>query len=185
MSASQQILREACGMARWIPVAMFAVLLTGCFGEEHGDLKEWMAQNSEGLRGKIEPAPEVKIVEPVVYEAFSLLDPFNAAKMELAKKSSSGIAPNTNRPKEVLENYDLEKLRMVGILQQGKQIQALISAPDRNLYRVKVGNYMGQNFGMVVAISETEVKLKEIVEDSGGDWIERETILTLDEAEQN
>lgn len=166
-------------------LALVALLLTGCFGDEHGDLKEWMRENSEGLRGKIEPAPEVKTVEPFVYDAFSLLDPFDPAKMVLAKKGSGGgIAPNTNRPKEVLENYDLEKLRMVGVLQQGKTIQALISAPDKNLYRVKVGNYMGQNFGMVVSINETEVKLKEIVEDSGGDWVERETVLSLDEAEQ-
>ncbi|WP_255992117.1 pilus assembly protein PilP [Chitinolyticbacter albus] len=168
-----------------LPLAILAVSLTGCFGEEHGDLKEWMRENSEGLRGKIEAAPEVKTVEPFVYDAFAIPDPFDTAKMVLAKKGSgSSIAPNPDRPKEVLENYDLEKLRMVGVLQQGKVIQALINAPDRSLYRVKVGNYMGQNFGMVVSISETEVKLKEIVEDSGGDWVERETSLTLDEAEQ-
>ncbi|GAA5786795.1 pilus assembly protein PilP [Chitiniphilus shinanonensis] len=172
-------------MTRWLPLLGVSLLLAGCFGEEHGDLKEWMRENSEGLRGRIDPAPEVKTVEPTIYDAFALPDPFSVAKMELAKKGGgSGIAPNTNRPKEVLEGFDLEKLRMVGTIQQGKQIQALISAPDRNLYRVKVGNYMGQNFGMVVSINETEVKLKEIVEDSSGDWVERETALTLDEAEQ-
>jgi type IV pilus assembly protein PilP len=94
------------------------------------------------------------------------------------------LAPNTNRVKEVLENYDLEKLRMVGTLQQGKTVQALVRAPDGNLYRVKQGSYMGQNFGMVVKVSETEVSLKEIVEDSGGDWVERTTSLSLDDAEQ-
>ncbi|XZG70315.1 pilus assembly protein PilP [Chitinibacteraceae bacterium HSL-7] len=178
--------RSVSGAVRgWLGVILVSSLLTGCFGEEHGDLKEWMRQESEGLQGKIEPYPELVKFQPFVYDAFSLVEPFDPAKMELARKGAGGgLAPNTNRPKEVLENYDLEKLRMVGTLRSGKQIQALISAPDKNLYRVSVGNYMGQNFGMVVSINETELKLKEIVEDSGGDWVERETVLALDEAEQ-
>lgn len=73
---------------------------------------------------------------------------------------------------------------MVGILQQGKNIQALVNAPDGNLYRVKLGSYMGQNFGMVTGITETGIRLKEIVEESGGDWVERETTLNLEEVGQ-
>ncbi|SFZ77351.1 Pilus assembly protein, PilP [Chitinimonas taiwanensis DSM 18899] len=73
---------------------------------------------------------------------------------------------------------------MVGTLQKGKEVNALIRAPDGNLYRVKIGSYMGQNFGMVTGISETETSLKEIVEDSGGDWVERTSVLALDEMEQ-
>ncbi|BCL76491.1 fimbrial protein [Jeongeupia sp. HS-3] len=172
-------------MKRTIVLMLAALGLTGCFGEENSDLKEWMKEQSDGLRGKVEPLPEVKPYKPFTYDAFTLVDPFRPAKMEVAKRSNnSGLAPNMNRPREVLENYDLEKLRMVGTLQQGKVIQALIRGPDGNLYRVKPGSYMGQNFGMVTGISETEVKLKEIVEDSGGDWVERETALALDDAEQ-
>ncbi|AOY00615.1 pilus assembly protein PilP [Jeongeupia sp. USM3] len=172
-------------MKRTIVLMLAALGLTGCFGEENGDLKAWMKEQSDGLRGRVEPLPEVKPYQPFTYDAFSLVDPFRAAKMEVAKRSSnSALAPNMNRPREVLENYDLEKLRMVGTLQQGKVIQALIRAPDGNLYRVKQGSYLGQNFGMVTGISESEVKLKEIVEDSGGDWVERETALALDDAEQ-
>ncbi|WP_432723618.1 pilus assembly protein PilP [Jeongeupia wiesaeckerbachi] len=172
-------------MKRTIMLMLAALGLTGCFGEENSDLKAWMKEQSDGLRGKVEPLPEVKPYTPFTYDAFSLVEPFRASKMEVAKRSNnSGLAPNMNRPREVLENYDLEKLRMVGTLQQGKVIQALIRAPDGNLYRVKPGSYMGQNFGMVTGISEGEVKLKEIVEDSGGDWVERETALPLDDAEQ-
>ncbi|KAF0814075.1 hypothetical protein IGB42_01755 [Andreprevotia sp. IGB-42] len=172
-------------MKTYLALVLATLGLAGCFGEENSDLKEWMREKSDGLRGKVEPLPEVKPYQPFTYDAFSLPDPFRPSKMEVAKKgSNSGLAPNPNRPKEVLENYDLEKLRMVGTLQQGKTIQALIRAPDGNLYRVKVGSYMGQNFGMVAEISETEVKLKEIVEDSGGDWVERSTGLSLDDAEQ-
>ncbi|WP_410500133.1 pilus assembly protein PilP [Chitinibacter sp. S2-10] len=172
-------------MKRWILLLSLVSLLSGCFGEENSDLKAWMTEQSEGLRGRVEPLPEVKPYEPFAYDAFNLPDPFRPSKMELAKKGgNSGIVPNTNRVKEVLESYDLEKLRMVGTLQQGKVIQALVKAPDGNLYRVKVGSYMGQDFGMVTSVSETEIALKEIVEDSGGDWVERTTTLSLDDSEQ-
>lgn len=173
-------------MKRWTLLILASVAtLTGCLGEKNSDLKAWMAEQSEGLRGKVEPLPEVRPYQPFTYDAFGLPDPFKPSKMELAKKAgSSGLAPNTNRVKEVLENYDLEKLRMVGTLQQGKTVQALIKAPDGNLYRVRVGSYMGQDFGMVTQVTETEVSLKEIVEDSGGDWVERTTTLSLDDAEQ-
>ena len=172
-------------MKRWLFSVLVLSSLTACFSDEHSDLKEWMNEQSKGLRGKVEPLPEARVYVAFPYNAFELPDPFKPAKMELAKKNSgSGLAPNTNRVKEVLENYDLEKLRMVGTLQQGKIIQALVRAPDGNLYRVKQGSYMGQNFGMVMQVAETEITLKEIVEDSGGDWVERTTSLSLDDAEQ-
>jgi type IV pilus assembly protein PilP len=172
-------------MKRWMLLGLLASLLSGCWGEENSDLKAWMNEQSEGLRGRVEPLPEVKPYEPFNYDAFNLPDPFKPSKMELAKKGGgSGITPNINRIKEVLENYDLEKLRMVGTLQQGKIVHGLIKAPDGNLYRIRVGSYMGQNFGMVTNVSETEISLKEIVEDSGGDWVERNTTIGLDDAEQ-
>ncbi|HEY9100516.1 pilus assembly protein PilP [Chitinimonas sp.] len=160
--------------------------LVGCSGEQFSDLKTWMDESSNELKlkSRVEPLPEVKPYQPYVYDAFSLVDPFNRSKMEIAKKASGALAPNMNRPKETLEAYDLEKLRMVGTLQRGKDINALIRTPDGNLYRVKMGSYMGQNFGMVTAISETGVTLKEIVEDSGGDWVERTSVLALEDTEQ-
>lgn len=163
-------------------LACLAVSLAGCNGGDFDDLKSWMAESSQGLRGKVDPLPEVKPYQPFLYTAYDLVDPFNAAKMDVSKKSS--LSPNVNRPKEALENYDLEQLLMVGTIQKGKDIQALVQTPDNNLFRVKVGSYMGQNFGMVTEVSDTQVKLKEIVEDSGGDWIERASVLTLRELEQ-
>lgn len=175
---------EGSMIRRWLGLSLIVLGLSGCFGDENGDLKEWMQQNSENLQGKVEPLPEVKPYEPFTYAAHDLVEPFRPAKMEFAKKGGGALAPNMNRPKEPLEAYDLERLRMVGILQQGRNIQALVSAPDGNLYRVKLGSYMGQDFGMVVAITETGIKLKEIVEESGGDWVERETTLNLEEVGQ-
>lgn len=171
---------------RWMTVSLLAAGLAGCFGNENSDLEQWMKQSSEGLQGKVEPLPEVKPYEPFTYSAFEMADPFNKVKMDVVRKKAggSGLAPNTNRPKEQLEAYDLEKLKMVGVLQHGKLTEALIKAPDNKLYRVRLGSYMGQNFGMVVGISETEVKLKEIVEDSSGDWAERSATLNLEEVGQ-
>jgi len=171
---------------RWMCISLASLCLAGCFGDENSDLKAWMQKSSEGLQGKIESLPAVKPYEPFLYNAFDLVDPFRTSKMDFSKKGggSGALAPNTNRPREPLESYDLEKLKMVGILQQGKNIQALVNAPDGNLYRVKLGSYLGQNFGMVVGITETELKLKEIVEDSGGDWVERATSLNLEEVGQ-
>jgi type IV pilus assembly protein PilP len=165
-------------------LTLFPVLFLVACNEEFGDLKAWMDESSVGLKGHIEPLPEVKPYEPFIYAAFDLVDPFNKSKMAVARKSGGLLAPNLNRPRETLESYDLEKLRMVGTLQRGKEINALIKAPDGNLYRIKMGGYMGQNFGMVTAISESEISLKEIVEDSGGDWVERTSVLALDETEQ-
>jgi len=168
-------------------IAMLLVVgLAGCGGEQFSDIKTWMQENTQNLRGKVEPLPEFVPYQPLAYNAFDLLDPFNKAKMDVSKRNGggSGVAPNRSRPKETLEAYDLEKLKMVGTLQQGKDINALIRSPDGNLYRVKVGSYLGQNFGMVTTITESGVVLKEIIEDSGGDWVERTSTLSLDETEQ-
>jgi type IV pilus assembly protein PilP len=53
-----------------------------------------------------------------------------------------------------------------------------------NLYRVKKGNYMGQNFGVITAIDEAQISLKELVQDSTGDWVERMSSLQLVEAKR-
>lgn len=161
------------------------LLLAACGQREFGDLKQWMDDSTKAMHGKVEPLPEVKPYQPVIYNAFDLVDPFNRVKLEVAKKGGGGaLAPNMNRPKESLEAYDLEKLKMVGTIERDKTINALIRSPDGNLYRVKLGSYMGQKLGMVTAITEREITLKEIVEDSGGDWVERTSTLSLEETEQ-
>ena len=88
------------------------------------------------------------------------------------------MAPDLNRRKEPLEAFPLEQLKMVGTLSQDKETYALVRA-DKTLYRVKKGNYMGQNFGLITDVNESEIKLKEIVQDSAGDWAERQSVLPL------
>ncbi len=165
-------------------VALACVSLASCMGEEHSDLKQFVKESDNLPRGRIPPLPDVRPYEPFSYDAFNLVDPFKPRKIEPPKSAAGGgLQPDLARRKEPLEAYPLENLRMVGTLQQGKTNYALVKSPDNNLFRVRTGNYVGQNFGLVTEISESAIKLKEIVQDSTGDWTERISTLTLvDEA---
>jgi len=167
-----------------LALAAAGIILAGCFGEEFGDLKAELKEKTKDLRGKIDPLPVVKPYEPVPYKAFDQADPFSTAKIELVTKSASsgggGLKPDFNRPKEPLEAYPLESLKMVGVLQQKKANFALVKA-DTGLYRVKVGNYMGQNFGLITTISENQIQIRELIQDATGDWTERQSTLQLQE----
>ena len=163
------------------------LFLAACGGDEHQDLKEELKNITKDLRGRIDPLPVVKPYEPVPYQAFELPDPFGAAKVALAtgaaEKAKGGAnAPDANRPKEPLEAYPLESLKMVGVLSQKGVNYALVRA-DASLYRVKVGNYLGQNFGIITEVSENQINLKELVQDASGDWTERKVALQMVEAE--
>jgi type IV pilus assembly protein PilP len=162
--------------------------IAACGGEQYGDLKQELALLTKDLRGKVDPLPQVKPYEPVPYKAFEEVDPFKPARIDVvasgaAMASASGIKPDLNRPKEPLEAFPLETLRMVGTLSQDKETFGLIKA-GTNLFRVKKGNYMGLNFGVITAIDENEIKLKELVQDGGGDWVERVSSLQLVEAQR-
>lgn len=165
-------------------IASCALLLGGCSGEEHSDLREFVKESDKMPGGRIPPLPEVKPYEPFAYNAYDLTDPFKPRKIEPPKTTAKGgIQPDFNRQREALEAFPLENLAMVGTLQQKGQVFALIRAPDKGLYRVSSGNYLGQNFGRIVGITETDIKLKEIVQDSGGNWEEKEQALMLQEQE--
>lgn len=158
--------------------------LVACAGEEHQDLRQWMKESTKDFKGRIPPLPEIKSFPTVAYEAGELLDPYNAAKIEPERKAGGGgLKPDLDRRKEPLEAYPLESLRMVGTLVKGKMVHALVQA-DKTLHQVKIGNYMGQNFGIITEISETEIKLKELVPDSLGDYMERTSTLQLQEKGQ-
>lgn len=154
--------------------------LASCGGEQYSDLRQFVKESDNLPRGRIPPLPDVKPYEPFNYDAYDLVDPFKPRKIEPPKTAAGGgIQPDLTRRKEPLEAYPIENLRMVGTLQQGKTNFALVKSPDNNLFRVKVGNYLGQNFGLITDINESTIKLKEIVQDSGGDWTERISTMTL------
>jgi type IV pilus assembly protein PilP len=159
-----------------VPAAL--LLVAGC-SSEIDELKAFVRDSDKGIPRRVEPLPAVKPFEPFAYEGFDLPDPFKPRKLSAPKEGGGGgIAPDLNRRKEPLEAFPLEQLKMVGTLSQNKETYALVRA-DKTLYRVKKGNYMGQNFGLITDVTESEIKLKEIVQDSAGDWAERQSVLPL------
>jgi type IV pilus assembly protein PilP len=174
-------------MAKPTVILLAALALSACGGEEHQDLRAWVKEQDNMPRPRIDPLPEVKPFVVFAYEADKdgLIDPFKPRKIELPKQSAtSGIRPDVNRPREALEAYSLENLRMVGTLAQRREVFALIKTPDSNLFRVRKGNYLGQNFGRISDIDEGSVKLTEIVQDGTGDWIERVSTLQLQDEQE-
>mgnify|MGYP003576183904 CR=1 FL=1 len=169
---------------RNLTVALTLVAIAGCSGEQHSDLREFVKASDSIPRGRIPALPEVKPYEPFEYAAYDLVDPFVPRKIEPPKPTGlpGGIKPpDANRRKGRLEAFPLENLKMVGTLQQKKDMYALIKTADNNLHRVKPGDYIGQNFGRIIDINESAVKLKELVQDSGNEWKEEERMLLLQE----
>lgn len=166
--------------------ALACLALVACSGEEHSDLRQFVRDSDNMPRGRIPPLPEVKPYEPFEYAAFDLLDPFIARKIEPPKTAGQRhpLLPPENRRKGPLEAFPLENLKMVGSLSQKKEYFALIKTPDNNLYRVRMGDFMGQNFGRVIDITESSVKLKELIQDSGNDWKEEERLLLLQDEQE-
>ena len=125
-----------------LPVALLA--LAGCGGEQHADLREFVKKSDDLPHGRIPPLPEMQPYEPFTYNAYDLTDPFKPRQIQAPKAAAiaGGIRPpDPNRRKEPLEAYPLENLKMVGTLQQKKEIFALVRTPDNRLFRVKPGSY--------------------------------------------
>lgn len=170
---------------RTIAVVLASVLLVACSGGENEDLRQWMNDAAKDIKGRIPPLPQVKPYEPVPYDAGSLLDPFKSSKIgsEQKKTGGSGMQPDLERPREPLEAYPLESLKYVGVMTKKKVSYAIIQV-DGSLHQVKVGNYMGQNFGVITKVSESETTLKELIQDSAGDWVERSSTLLLQQVQE-
>ncbi|MBP7202715.1 MAG: pilus assembly protein PilP [Propionivibrio sp.] len=161
-------------------VVLLSMLLLACSNTEHEDLRQWMSETSKGIKGKIPELPQVKPYEAVPYDVGNLLDPFKPGKIgpDQKKGGGGGLQPDLDRPREPLEAYPLESLKYVGVMTR-KGTSFAIVLVDGALYQVRAGNYMGQNFGVITQISESELKLKELVQDPAGDWTERESVLML------
>lgn len=166
-----------------------AATLAGCSGDEYSDLKEELNLLTKDLRGRVDPLPQVRPYEPVPYTAEGQIDPFRPERIEVAgagraaSASTALVEEQRKRPPEPLEAFPLESIQMLGTITQNKETFALVKAGP-NLYRVKKGNYMGQNFGVITGIDEAQISLKELVQDSTGDWVERVSALQLVEAKR-
>lgn len=161
-----------------------ATLLAAC-GQDMSDLESYALEVKSRKSRAIDPIPQPKPYEPFLYEPAGRRDPFlpllgsrDAAALA-GPGGTSGIRPDVNRAKEPLEEFPLDGVRMVGTITQKKQAFALIKAPDNVVHRVTVGDHMGQNYGKITAISETEVVLMEIIPDGLGGWMQRPATVAL------
>jgi type IV pilus assembly protein PilP len=165
---------------------MLSILfMSSCAENNMSDLRKFIADTKLKYPGKVEALPAITPYASYQYESEGRRDPFQPSislvKTIELKRASNGIKPNSVRNKEDLEQYALESLVMVGIMNNNGQNWAIIKAPDNNIYRVKKGNYMGKNNGKILKISESVIKLKEIVADGLGGWIERPNKLAISE----
>jgi len=160
-----------------------AFLLSACMDDKQ-DLAQYVSQVKSEQQTDIEPMPVMKPYQKFAYSASELRDPFIAMVTGVAQQEEAapvvdnGIRPDQHRRKEALESYSLSELQFVGTLEQ-KGVWALVRASDGIINRVQVGNYMGLNHGQVLAISEAEIALKEIVPDGNGMYIERDSSLPI------
>jgi len=171
----------------WMLLLPLAVL-SACSGSSEDELHDWMAQQKSQTFPKVKPLSEPKQFKPENYSEVTEFDPFSIKKLTLALKkdsvqASSNVAllePELSRRKEPLEEFPLDSIVLVGsMVRDGKPV-ALVMV-GKLLYQVRVGEHLGQNYGRITKITETEVSLREIVQDAAGEWIERTASLQLQE----
>jgi type IV pilus assembly protein PilP len=164
------------------------VALAGCGASKEDDVRQWMVDERNQTQPKVPPIPAPKQFQPEPYTNATALEPFSNQKLTQALKRDSSqatanvalIAPELARRKEPLEAFPLDSMALVGSIIKSGQHVALVKV-DNLLYQVRVGSYLGQNYGKVTKISETEVSMREIVQDAVGEWIERVATIQLQE----
>ena len=172
-------------------LSMSVLMLSACGGNDEDELRQWKADLRATTKPRVKPLTEPKQFLPQEYTGDGKMEPFNPVKLTqvLRRESSESasnaslIAPEMARRKEPLEAYPLDTVKMVGSLNKTGVPTALVNV-DKLLYQVRAGNYLGQNYGKIVGISETNIRLREIVQDSTGDWVERITTLDLQEGNE-
>lgn len=177
-------------MKRIFLVALCGVL-GGCSGGDHEELRQWMAENTKDMRGSVPKLPEVLPYQPVPYDVEGVLDPFKPNKIEPESKykqaagKGGAFQPDFEARElrnSLLEKYPIESLKMIGYLNVNNRPMAVIQVDDK-VKQIKVGDYIGLDFGMVTQISDKEVELRELIQDSAGDWSERKSSLYLQSKE--
>lgn len=163
-----------------LTVLLLAFLLTGCEQDEFTDLKAFMAQTGQDGQHALEPLPQIKPMESFEYRPGEYPDPFKPSRLR-SSQGSGDMQPDFNRQKEFLEGFPLDALRMVGTLQKGGRLYGLIKTPEGAVNRVAKGNYLGQNYGLVVGITDSGVELREMLQDAAGAWTESKAVLALQE----
>ena len=173
-------------MKKLIVPALLAVLLAGCGDSDVREVRTWMEETRAQTKPSVKPLPESKEFLPYAYSQAQAPDPFSADKLAgpgMMAPQANAAQPDLNRPREALENYPLDTMRMVGMMQKGGASFALVQI-ERSVYRVRAGQHLGQNFGKVTRVTPAAVEIREMVQDAGGDWVERISKLELQESKE-
>lgn len=176
-------------LIRPIVYVMLTLSLSACGDAEETELKAWMEAEQKQAKAVIPKINPPKVYTPFSYAGKGEIEPFDPAKLlvvlaRIKAASGNGIqAPNPDRPREALEAFPLDALKMVGTIEKNKMVYGLVQV-DKTVYQVKLGAYLGQNYGLITKIVEGEIEIKETVQDAAGDWTERQTKLELQEAKK-
>lgn len=169
---------------RVIVVTVFALLLTGCDqGGDISDLQDFTENAFKDHKPEVDPLPALQPQAIFIYTASSLTDPFDQEnlkeKIEELPASGGADAPDRSRRKEPLEAFPIDALKMVGLLNQDGENWAVVRAPDNTVHRVRRGNYMGVNYGEILAVNDNTVEISELVKNPVGQWERKEASLIL------
>lgn len=166
------------------------LLLTGCGDNGITELKAWMEQVKTKAVPRVTPISEPKVFIPASYAGRNQIDPFDPAKLlavfaRMAAANDNGKKPDFERPKEALEGFQLDTMKMVGTVSV-KNVRIALIQVGKITYKATVGSWIGQNFGKVTNITDSQVNIIETVQDSAGkgDWIDRKATLELQEAKK-
>ncbi|ASJ71132.1 pilus assembly protein PilP [Granulosicoccus antarcticus] len=168
-----------------IPLFGFMTMLTAC-GGDMSDLEQFIAETKQAHQGKVDPLPEFPPYQTFSYTVQDVRDPFRAqtdlsSSPIIEESEYNGPRPEATRRREPLENYPVDALKMVGLLQQKTQTWGLVRDPDGTIHRVQPGNYAGQNHGKIVQVSETKIEIVELVPDGLSGWVNRDAQLAMTE----
>ncbi|MDC8785481.1 pilus assembly protein PilP [Paucibacter sp. hw1] len=160
-------------------------MLLGACSADMDELSQWMEQQKRDAHPTVTPLVAPKKFLPQPYEAAGGVDPFSAQKLSVAIKQEAAqpnslLTAEMNRRREPLESYPLDSMSMVGSITRQGARYALLRV-DNLLYQVKTNDYLGLNFGRIMKISETDITLREVVQDAAGEWVERSSTLQLQE----
>lgn len=168
------------------------ILLQGCSNDDFSDLDQYIAEVKLRPKGTIKPLPVSEPVEPFIFRPENLKrdDPFKAIKpgpdecedsndCSKPNLNDTGRGPDTKRRKEELEAFPIESLKMIGTVNMKSNLWGLIKSSDRTVYRVQVGNHMGQNYGRIIRINPDKIELMEWVKDQQGMWSEQQMSIKL------
>ena len=162
--------------------------LAACSGDQ-ADLRSYIAEVKTRQPDDIPALPRVNPPESFAYSAGGMRDPFTGGPDAQMKEpepvvpgTGDGPKPPVGHRREVLEGFELDSLKMVGTLEIEMQVYGLVTDPDGLVHRVQNENYVGRNYGRIVAISDDRIVVQELIPNGAGGWMYRDVSLALDES---